>query len=75
MLSIMVSIWERVSYGYIFRPNDEDPTNQTYYDYQHYGRYLWIYTFAPLAGGAAAGFLSRYHMKNIGGTSKVSEDV
>jgi hypothetical protein len=76
MVAIDVAIWERISYGYIFRPNPAtDPSDQTLYQYLHMGRYMWVYTLAPMAAGIAAGFASNFHFKQLNAGSKLYNQI
>lgn len=72
MLAINVGIWDRVSYGYIYRPNADDPSNQTRYDYDKLGHYMWVYTMAPIAAGLVAGAMSHWHKKQSSLPEKIA---
>lgn len=70
--AIAIAIWERVSYDFIYRPNPQtDPSDQTFYQYNKLGRYMWIYTLAPLAAGIAAGAVANYHLKMTNSNAKL----
>ena len=55
-LAIEIWIWSAASYNY-----QATTDNVSEYSLKHYGRFIWIYVFAPYAAAVAAGLLSRKH--------------
>ena len=59
-LAIEVWIWSSASYNYSINGNGDSQ-----YTINHYGRYVWVYVFAPYVAAIAAGLLARIHYNNL----------
>lgn len=57
-LAFELWIWGMGAYSDKMNPKDD--RSQTIFEAGHYGRYIWVYVFASLLGGAIGGF--GYHV-------------
>ena len=59
-LAVEIWVWDAIAYDY----NVKGTPFSTFQD-NHYGRYIWVYVFAPYAAAILAGLLSRVHFSNL----------
>ena len=59
-IALEILFWSMGAYNY----KDEPVTypNETRFEYDHYGRYSWVYICAPLLSALFAGWLARKHV-------------
>ena len=61
-LIIQIWFWGMGSYN---NKQNLSSGSQTVYNFNHYGRYIWVYILADYVAAIAAGYLGRLHFDNL----------
>ena len=60
-LAIAVCIWDVLAYQWTGSATPQE----SWFKQQHFGRYIWVYVFAPYLGSVLAGLFARLHYNHL----------
>jgi glycerol uptake facilitator-like aquaporin len=74
--NVALNVWFYSLVAYNHKDSNNLHPNETHFNYNHFGRYTWIYILAPFVASLIAGYIARLHLglKDIKNPYRVNRD-